>query len=198
MPENQHMPETALQSLYEAQDTATKLPDDVSPNFIKSDQFTALHEGGITKNDSLGGAAAFGIDQNAHPNIDVSKITPERAQAMRYEYWRSIGGDELTKKSPALAEEAYDTAIMSGPEQAQKFLKEAQDDPNKFFKAREQFFHNLERRPQYHNASIGWENRNRDLAKEVLSDKKISKNGKTYKNEVVSTLINRRLRKKFT
>jgi lysozyme family protein len=161
------MPHTVEQSLSAAQDAANTLPTDVSPTFIKADTFTAQHEGGITRNDSLGGTAAFGIDQKAHPNIDVTKLTADKAQAMRYEYWRAVGGDELAKKSPALAVEAYDTAIMSGPDRSQQFLKGAQGDPNKFLQQREQFFHHLESQPAYAGATPGWENRNRDLRAEI-------------------------------
>lgn len=166
------MPHTVTQSLSAAQDAAPEtLPSDVSPTFIKADAFTALHEGGITRNDGNRHTAAFGIDQAAHPNIDVTKLTPERAQAMRYEYWRSIGGDALAKKSPALAEAAYDTAIMSGPERSQQFLKSANNDPNAFLKQRTDFFHRLEKNPTYAGATPGWENRNADLRAEIAKNK---------------------------
>ena len=161
------MPHTVEQRLNAAQEAAPEAVDNPSEAFQRADAFTALHEGGITRDDGNRHTAAFGIDQAAHPNIDVTKLTPERAQAMRYEYWRAVGGEELAKKSPALAEAAYDTAIMSGPDRAQQFLKGAQGDPKKFLSEREQFFHHLEQNPQYARAAPGWEARNQDLRVEI-------------------------------
>lgn len=201
------MPHTVTQSLSAAQDAAPeKLPDDVSPTFKEADAFTALHEGGVTRNDGNQHTAAFGIDQAAHPNIDVTKITPERAQAMRYEYWRAIGGDELAKKSPALAEAAYDTAIMSGPERSQQFLNSANNDPNAFLKQRTDFFHRLEKNPSYAGATPGWENRNADLRAEIIRKSKgpdqIASVQKPHdppkRNKYVALPPNQRLKNRYT
>jgi lysozyme family protein len=137
--QQQHMPHTMRQSLTLAEDAATVLPEDADPAFKKADEFIAKHEGGITTNDGNQHAAGFGIDQAAHPEMDVTKLTAEQAQAIRYETWRSIGGNDIAKQNPALAEVAYDTAIMSGPERSQQFLKGAQGDPNKFMQERENF-----------------------------------------------------------
>jgi lysozyme family protein len=200
------MPHTTEQSLNAAQDAATELPADVSPIFKAADTFTAQHEGGVTTNDGNKGTAAFGIDQSAHPNIDVTKITPEHAQAMRYEYWRAIGGDALAKQSPALATAAYDTAIMAGPDRSKQFLAKSGGDPEKFVTQREQFFHQLEAQPAYHGAAVGWENRNRDLRAEIARNKGADHIAQAQQphehpkktNKYVEATPNQRLKNRYT
>ena len=200
------MPHTTEQSLNAAQDAATELPNDVSTTFKAADAFTAQHEGGVTRNDGNKGIAAFGIDQKAHPNIDVTKISPERAQAMRYEYWRAIGGDALAKQSPALATAAYDTAIMSGPDRSKQFLAKAGGDPEKFQTQREEFFHKLEKQPTYRGATAGWENRNRDLRAEIAKNKGPDRIAQAQQphdppqklNKYVQLTPNQRLKNRYT
>jgi hypothetical protein len=114
-----------------------------SQAFINSDAFVAYHEGGKTRNDGIGHTAAFGIDQNANPNVDVLSLTPRQAQAIRYKYWQSIGGDALAKVDPRAAMIAYDTAIAAGPSVAIKMVRNHQGDAAKMYKARVDFMEGL-------------------------------------------------------
>ena len=158
------MPFNNSSSLNAAQSAApSSLDGNVTPAFNQADAFTSGAEGGVTKNDGNGGTAAYGIDQNAHPGTDVSQMTPQHAQAMRYEYWRSIGGDQLAQQSPPLAMAAYDTAIMSGPPQAQKFIQASGGDPNKFMALRNAYLTSLGQKPGFQGAALGWANRNQAL-----------------------------------
>jgi lysozyme family protein len=113
---------------------------------------------------AIKGTAAYGIDQNANPGTDVTQMSPQHAQAMRYEYWRSIGGDQLAQHSPQLAMAAYDTAIMSGPPKAQQLLAASGGDPNKFMQLRNAYLTNLGQRPGFQGAAQGWANRNQALS----------------------------------
>ena len=159
------MPNSVTSSMNAAQAAAPASLSigDVSPTFQQADAFTAGAEGGVTKNDGNHGTAAYGIDQNAHPSTDVTQMTPQHAQAMRYEYWRAIGGDQLAQQNPPLAMAAYDTAIMSGPAQAQKLLQASGGDPNKFMQLRNAYLTNLGQRPGFQGAALGWANRNNAL-----------------------------------
>jgi lysozyme family protein len=114
-----------------------------SPAFEAADAFTAHEEGGLTYDDGLGHIANGGIDQNAHPDIDVTKLTPEQQKAIRYQYWRAVNGDALAAQSPGLALAAYDTAIAAGPAKAVELLKQSGGDPAKYLAERSQFFQHL-------------------------------------------------------
>jgi len=132
--------------------------------------FTAPHEGGKTRNDGTGHTAAYGIDQNAHPNIDVLSLTPEQARAIRKrEYWDAINGDRLAQIDPKLAAVAYDTAIMSGAGTAAKMLRQSNGDPNAMLQLRVNHQQSLlQSNPEkYGGAAQSWMTRNRDLAKVV-------------------------------
>lgn len=114
-----------------------------SPEFINSDAFVAYTEGGKTYDDGTGHKAAFGIDQNAHPEIDVLSLTPREAQAIRHDYWKAIGGDVLAKVDPKAAFIAYDTAIAAGPQVAIQLIRSSGGDANKMYQARVNFMENL-------------------------------------------------------
>ena len=162
------MPNNVTSSLNAAQAGAPpSLDGNVSPAFTQADSFTAGAEGGVTKNDGNHGTAAYGIDQNSHPGMDVTQMTPQHAQAMRYEYWRSIGGDQLAQQSPPLAMAAYDTAIMSGPQKAQQLIQQSGGDPNKFMQLRNAYLTNLGQKPGFQGAAQGWANRNQALGQSM-------------------------------
>lgn len=137
-----------------------------SDAFRRADQFTAAHEGGKTHNDGTGHAAAYGIDQTAHPNIDVMSLSPEQAMSIRKrEYWDAINGDHLAQINPYLAQVAYDTAIMSGPGKAIEFLHQSGGDPKNFLQQRVAFQTGLvQSNPEkYGGAAKAWEARNEAL-----------------------------------
>lgn len=98
--------------------------------FQGADAFVAGQEGGYTGNDNNHGPTNFGINSQANPDIDVSKLTPEQAAGVRKSrYWDAIHGDAL---SPALQPVAYNFAIQAGPGAANNLLQQANGDPAKF------------------------------------------------------------------
>lgn len=140
--------------------------ESTSDAFQRADQFTAAHEGGKTRNDGTGHTAAYGIDQNAHPDINVLALTPEQAKSIRKrEYWDAINGDHLAQINPYLAQVAYDTAIMSGAGRAVEFLKKSGGDPKNFLEQRVSFQNHLqETNPEkYGGAKAAWDARNAAL-----------------------------------
>ena len=138
-----------------------------SAPFLYSDAFTAVKEGGSTKNDGRGNAANFGIDQKAHPEIDVMKLTPQEAQAIRYKYWQAINGDALAKLNPKAALIAYDTAIMAGPSKAVELVTLSQGNAQKMYQLRLGYMDNLIKKDPktYGPVAKGWAERNDDLGK---------------------------------
>ena len=112
-------------------------PDDFERAVTKTFKF----EGGLNPDDVGHGPSMYGINQAAHPGIDVTKITPEQAkQIYRKEYWEGVGADKLP---PNVREMVYDTAVMAGPHRANQLLKEAGTDPESYMAAREKFLSGL-------------------------------------------------------
>ncbi len=135
--------------------------------FLNADRFTAAAEGGVTHNDGNGGTAAYGIDQNAHPGMDVTKLTPADAQVIRHGYWQAIGGDDIARFNPHLAQVAYDTAIISGPAKAVDLLRQSGGDPSAYLALRRSYLDGLTKHPQYAGAKEGWANRDAALARHI-------------------------------
>ena len=138
-----------------------------SPAFQQADAFVAYHEGGKTVNDGIGHRAAFGIDQNAHPEVDVLSLTPRQAQAIRYSYWQAINGDKLAKINPKSAMIAYDTAIAAGPKRAVELIKLSGGDPAKMYQGRVNFMeHLIQQDPNKYGAvAQTWRKLNDNLGK---------------------------------
>lgn len=126
-----------------------------TPAFRQADAFTAREEGG------LGMGANFGIDQKAHPEVDIATLTAQRAQAMRYEYWKQVGGDALAQYDPVLARAVYDTAILAGPNRALRILQASGADPATYAKIRQGYLDNLVAADpkKYGAVAEGWRNR---------------------------------------
>jgi Glycosyl hydrolase 108 len=133
--------------------------------FQHADAFTAREEGGITYDDGTGHASGYGIDQTAHPDIDVTKLTPRGAQEIRHKYWTVIDGDRLAQTNPKLALMAYDTAIMAGPARAMQFLTQSGGDPNTFMQLRSGYLASLVRSDpaRYGRVVQGWAARDQRL-----------------------------------
>lgn len=125
---------------------------------------TFRYEGGFNPRDSNGVPVNFGINQQFHPNVDVSKITKDQAKEIyRNQYWNAIEGDKL---DPAIQAIAFDTAVISGPARAKEFLAASGGDPAKFMQLREAFEEGLiKQNPEkYGKYQQAWANRRADLA----------------------------------
>lgn len=159
--------------------------DGVSPAFLAADRFTAREEGGYNPND-VGSPANFGINQAAHPGIDVGSLTADKARAIRYQYWRAIDGDALAAHDPRLALVAYDTAIMSGPARAVSMVRRSGGDPAGMLQLRQAFLGNLvaSNPEKYGKVAHAWSQRDAALATQIGSasmagDTSLSKNAPT-------------------
>ncbi|WP_322063695.1 glycosyl hydrolase 108 family protein [Burkholderia cenocepacia] len=109
--------------------------------FASADSFVASKEGGYTANDNGHGPTNFGINSQANPDVDVSKLTPEQASSIRKtRYWDAIHGDALP---PALQPVAYNFAIQAGAGAANKLLAQAGGDPSKFNELAKGYYANI-------------------------------------------------------
>ncbi len=149
--------------------TVSPKPTNISESgFNSAVQFTMNAEGGLNPSDTNGTPSNYGINQAAHPNIDVTKITPDQARGIyKTDYWDPIGGDALYAKDPQLASVVFDTAVMTGVGRARSMLQQSGGDPQKFMEIRTNFLNGLiAKDPQkYGKYANAWNNRNNDLAK---------------------------------
>lgn len=144
-----------------------------SPGFEGAVKFTLKHEGGLNPADTNGTPSNFGINQQAHPGIDVKNLTKEgAAEIYRKEYWNGIGGDKLASKDPKYAMIAFDTAVVAGVGKAKQLMAQADGDPAKLLELRADFQSDLLKRdPQkYGKYAQAWSNRNRELRNQVLPE----------------------------
>jgi hypothetical protein len=125
-------------------------------------------EGGFVASDGASGAPAnFGINQAANPDIDVRKLTKEKATELyRKRYWEPINGDKLPA---ATAIVAFDAAVNQGVGYAQKLLKDTGGDPQRMLDQRERDYRALAKDPKQAPNLAGWLNRLVDVRREVAA-----------------------------
>lgn len=135
--------------------------------FERSVNRTLGFEGKLNPKDSNGTPSLYGINQKAHPNVDFSTLTPEKAKEIyRKDYWDSIGA---SKMDPDLAHVAFDTAVIAGPAKARELIAASGGDPAKLLDLREQFQNGLiERNPQkFGKYAKAWNDRVNALRSDV-------------------------------
>lgn len=99
---------------------------------------TSQEEAGFNARDANGAPVNYGINQAAHPEVDVTKLTPADAKAIyKRDYWDAIGGDDLARRNPALAHVAFDTAVVDGVPRAKEWIQQSGGDPQKLLALRE-------------------------------------------------------------
>jgi len=140
----------------------------VGPNdaFGSAVGFTLQHEGGFNPRDANGAPVNFGINQAAHPEVDVSNLTQNQAREIyRRDYWTPINGDALAAQDPALATAVFDTAVISGVGKAKELLAQSGGDRQKFLQLRAEFLNGLiQSNPEkYGQYAKAWNTRNLDL-----------------------------------
>lgn len=122
---------------------------------------------GVVTNDT-GGLTKFGISQKAHPDIDIANLTPDKAAAIfKSEYWDKINGDAL----PANVQHtAMDAAVNQGVDNANKWLKESDGDPEKFNQLRADDYNRLAKEDpaKYGKYLNGWLKRLENVANEPV------------------------------
>ena len=146
---------------------ATGVAPPKDENFERSVGRTLGFEGKLNPKDTNGTPSLYGINQKAHPEIDFSTLTPEKAKEIyRKDYWDSIGASKL---EPKLAHVAFDTAVISGPAKARELIAASGGDPEKLLALREQFQNGLiERNPEkFGKYAPAWKNRLEGLRSDI-------------------------------
>lgn len=153
-----------LQQMAVSLDPGKSAPPTVPSGFDAAWGFTLQHEGGYSAHDANGAPVNFGINQAAHPEVDVSKLTPDTAKPIaKAGYWDKIGGDTL---APNMQAAAFDTAYIFGPEAAKPMIDAAGGDPQKLIAARSAKMQQLVASDpaKYGPFDHAWEQRNNDLS----------------------------------
>jgi hypothetical protein len=123
-------------------------------------QFILPHEGGYAAHDGNGSPVNYGINQGANPDVDVGKLTPEKAQSLFEErYWKPSGADVLPAPLAAVHADTY----FINPAKAKEILAASEGDPSRYMDLREQWLGSLAQEPKYARFSKAWASRNHDL-----------------------------------
>ena len=144
-------------------ETTSETVEETPSGFDEAVSRTFQFEGGLNPDDAGKGPSMYGINQAAHPNVDVTKLTPDQAKGIyKKEYWDAVNADELPSD---IREMVYDTAVLSGPRRAKQLLEVSGSDPNRFMAAREKFLGNLiaSDPDKYGKYAKSWSSRNAAL-----------------------------------
>lgn len=133
-----------------------------APGFDTLVEGVLKREGGYNPTDSVTGMPVnFGIDQKAHPDIDVSKLTPEEAKGIyKTQYWDKYGIASLPASTQAVV---FDGVVNHRGEFAQSLVAAAQAGatPGEIIALRRAEYQRLaEADPEKYGPSLkGWNNR---------------------------------------
>lgn len=105
------------------------------------------------ENDGGRGPSKFGITQKTFPKEDIKNLTPQRAAELYKKLWKEGNFDAVPANMRAIGFSAY---INMGPKTAKKLLAEANGDPIKFQKLREQYYRDLAKDPKHKKNLKGW------------------------------------------
>jgi hypothetical protein len=127
-----------------------------TPDFNSAAKRTIAFEGGASPNP--GENEKYGINQAAHPELDVQKLNEDQAVQTLRPYWDAVGADKM---SPDMANVAFDTAVNLGIGAAKPLIAQANGDPNKLLDLRQSYYDNLaDKNPdKYGQFHQGWTNR---------------------------------------
>lgn len=125
--------------------------------------FVLKHEGGLNPSDMNGSPTNYGINQAAHPGINVKTLTPDgAAQIFKSDYWNRSGAANL---SAPLAAVHADTFFIN-PAKATQFLRQSGGDWQKYMQLRQSWMASMEaNNPAAAKYTGAWTSRNSDLTK---------------------------------
>lgn len=157
-------------------------------------QFTLKHEGGYAAHDANGAPVNMGVNQTAHPEVDVKNLTPDQAKQIgKSGYWDKIGGDKLP---PAMQTAAFDTSYIFGPAAAEKMVAQSGGDPQKLIALRAQRMKAMETAEpdKFGKYAKAWDQRNADLNNLVRGGAVSSQQGvaDTYRQNYATIMTNAR------
>jgi hypothetical protein len=121
-------------------------------------------DGGYTNDpEDPGGETKWGISKRAHPELDIKRLTPEKAlEIYAKDYWEKCGCDQIDFPLNVLV---FDTAVNIGPARALGWLK-ASKDTGEYLNFRKQHYISIiNKDPPKVRFLRGWLGRLNDLAK---------------------------------
>lgn len=94
-------------------------------DFEKSIEKVLIAEGGYVNNtNDRGGETKYGISKRAYPDINIGRLTIERAKEIyKRDYWDRLNLDLIVNQS--IADEVFDTAVNMGIMRAGRLLQKA-------------------------------------------------------------------------
>lgn len=139
--------------------------------FDQAASFVQKQEGGFVSNDGGKGPTNFGINSEANPDVDVTKLTPDSAKAIiKARYWDAIGADSMP---PALASVALDSAVNQGVGATKEMLAQANGNVDTLIQLREDRYRQTATNPDKAPYLNGWLAR-LDSLKQFASDQATS------------------------
>ena len=122
-------------------------------------------EGGYVANDAGRGPSNMGINQAAHPGVDVGKLTQDQARDIyKREYWDAL---DLDKQPPAAAAFAFDAAVNQGPGFAKRMLEATGGDLSQMLAFRLQRYQQTAQDPAKAGYLPAWTARAQKLATDL-------------------------------
>lgn len=93
--------------------------------FRKSVEVILTHEGGYVHDpNDLGGETNFGISKQSYPNVDIKKLTKEKAMEIYYrDWWVKYKYGDVRDLDVAI--KVFDLAVNMGPTSAHRILQKA-------------------------------------------------------------------------
>jgi len=94
-------------------------------NFEYAIEIVLKHEGGLVNNPAdPGGLTNFGISQRSYPNVDIMRLTVEKASDIYFkDYWLKGRYNQIAHKE--LSAKVFDSAVNMGNRQANKLIQRA-------------------------------------------------------------------------
>jgi hypothetical protein len=106
--------------------------------------------------DDPGGTTKYGIDQRAHPHVDVENLTKDGAIAI---YWSEWQREEIEGMSAGLGETYYNCAVNCGTGRAHTIGMDARS-ARAFIASQRGFYERLVKaKPKFKKYLAGWLNR---------------------------------------
>lgn len=93
--------------------------------FLRAVSLVLAHEGGYVNDpDDPGGETKYGISKRSYPNLDIKRLTREKAAEIYYvDWWQRYRYDRL--ESIDIAAKVLDLSVNVGPRQAHVMLQRA-------------------------------------------------------------------------
>lgn len=155
---------------YKANEVAVKVMGDAMPKINRDEVVDyVIHDlegGDKLVTDSNGAAAKFGINQAAHPEVDVATLDEDGAKKIAVEgYWNKFKLDQL----PADMRLPVLSFAFTNEKEVPRLIEESGNDPRKFIELGTKFYQGLATsNPDKYGASLdGWMNRQAKVTAQV-------------------------------